>query len=459
MNEIIKNYIYTNLEKAKKILLGSLFKNSALTFIYKIVGLILGYIFTVLIAQKFNASILGIFTLMLTILQISTVVTRVGLDTAVMKLISAFESQSNYAGIKEVYNKSITILFITSLTSSLFMAAFSGIIAELIFDKSYLKEFIASTALFIIPVTFFYFHTEALRGLHFIRSYAFLQHLSPMLLAIIIFFISFFILGADEYIPLYAYGSSFVILSLVSFVIWMKKSGIGSIVDTVNNYTFKSLIQFSSPFFFSNSLALIMGWIDVLMLAVFCSDSEVGIYIVALKISTLAGIVLLAVNAVVAPKFSALHAQNDLIKLKEVAQSSTKLIFWFTVPIIFIVIYFSHNIFSLFGSEFIIAQTTLYLLFLGAFFSAISGSVGFILQMSGHQKKFQNIMLLSISVNILLNYFLIPRYGMEGAAIATSVSKIIWNAIALYYVYKYLKFINIYLPFKHILGRVQWKKI
>ena len=56
--------------------------------------------------------------------------------------------------------------------------------------------------------------------------------------------------------------------------------------------------------------------------------------------------------------------------------------------------------------------------------------------MTEKQNIFKNIMIFSTCVNIILNIVLIPKYGINGAAIASSISLILWNVISFSYIYR-----------------------
>ena len=91
---------------------------------------------------------------------------------------------------------------------------------------------------------------------------------------------------------------------------------------------------------------------------------------------------------------------------------------------------------SIFGEDFIIGKNALLILLIGQSVSVMSGSVGFILQMTGKEKIFQNILFLALLVNIGLNILLIPTYGILGAAIASTISIVFWNLTSVVYIYK-----------------------
>ena len=68
-------------------------------------------------------------------------------------------------------------------------------------------------------------------------------------------------------------------------------------------YTYKYLIKTSYPMLISGSVLLLMGSIDSFMIGIFSDNiADVGIYNIAVRISTVTSIILFSVNSFVAPK-------------------------------------------------------------------------------------------------------------------------------------------------------------
>jgi O-antigen/teichoic acid export membrane protein len=59
--------------------------------------------------------------------------------------------------------------------------------------------------------------------------------------------------------------------------------------------------------------------------------------------------------------------------------------------------------------------------------------------MTGHQKTFQNILLVALIINITLNILLVNIYGVNGVAFATAFSLAFWNITAYIYSKKVIK--------------------
>ncbi|MBK9638980.1 MAG: polysaccharide biosynthesis C-terminal domain-containing protein [Bacteroidetes bacterium] len=122
------------------------------------------------------------------------------------------------------------------------------------------------------------------------------------------------------------------------------------------------------------------------------------------------------------------------------------MLFYATLPFTLLICIFPDWILSFFGSDFKQASTALIILSIGNFFSSITGSVGILLQMTGHQKSYNNIILCAAITSIILNIILVPRIGITGAAISSAIAKIIQNLAGSIYVYKKFGFLSIYLP-------------
>ena len=85
---------------------------------------------------------------------------------------------------------------------------------------------------------------------------------------------------------------------------------------------------------------------------------------------------------------------------------------------------------SLFGAEFTAASTALLILIAGQLVNAVTGPCNLLLSMTGHQATTARIMAGAVGVNLALNLALIPRFGIEGAAVATMLSTLTYCSIS-----------------------------
>jgi O-antigen/teichoic acid export membrane protein len=177
------------------------------------------------------------------------------------------------------------------------------------------------------------------------------------------------------------------------------------------------------------------------------NPESVGVYHTAFKLSMFAAIALMSINSIASPKFAEMFGKNDMEGLKKVVHQSTKLIFWTSVPLVTIFFIFPEFFLGLFGEEFKIGVTAFILLSCGRLISSFSGSVGNILQMTGNQNIYALVLFFGAILNIVLNLILIPEYGINGAAIASMSSLIVWNLSMVLVVKKKFGFYTFYIPF------------
>jgi len=424
--------------------LKELLKGGGTAFTLKITGMFLGYIFTLLIARKYGADTLGIFALSLTVLTIFSVIGRLGFDTGLVRFAAEYASQGKPDLLREIYIKSLKIVIPVCILLTLILFLSAPHVARDLFNKEDLALSFRISSFAILPLVLIVLHASILRGLKKIKEYSLLQEVSIPLISIVLLVLSFFIVS-DDRIPLAAYVLSLLIVFVVSCTVWLKHANITSWSHS-NTIKLMSLLSVSLPMLLSHSSFLVLEWTDTVMLGVLRSGVEIGIYSVAMKISMLTSITLFSINSIAAPKFAELYSKGDMAGLEKIIHQSTKLIFWSAASIILAIFLFPSFILTIFGEEFKAGLYALLILTFGQFINAISGSVGYILQMTGKQKVFQYITLTAAMMNIGLNALLIPRYGINGAALASMLCMVFWNLTSVLYIRAHLNITTFYIP-------------
>ncbi|WP_456399955.1 flippase [Persephonella sp.] len=419
-----------------------LIKGSATFFILRVFGMVVAYAFTLLVTRKLGAGAWGIFALCLTTLQITSVIGRLGLDTALLRFIAQYNAQGKGKAAKHIYLKSISLVIPFSLLLSLALYFLALVLAEKVFEKEYLTFYIRLIAFAVIPFTLLYINSESLRAFKKIKEYAAFQNLLPFLVALFIagvFLVFLNIQNTELVVFAYIVGVSLAFL-LSSVFLWKEFKGINGERERV---PMKHILSVSFPMLMSSSLFMIMSWTDTIMLGMWRTEEEVGIYNVAVRLSMITSFTLMAINSIAAPKFAEFWGKKDLEGLKRIAQQSTKLIFWTSAPILVLYIIFPEWFMGLFGEEFKKGALALVILTIGQFVNAATGSVGAILLMTGKQALHRNIIFGVVIANIILNVILIPEFGILGASIASMFTQAFGNLMGMFFVARYYSFFTI----------------
>ena len=426
---------------------SELFKKGGLSFLFRLGGQIMGFLLTLIIARYFGASGLGDYVLAIIVLRVFAMISKLGVDTTSIRVIASFASQNKFKSIKYFRKKIVLLLIATTLVFSAIMYFNAVLLASFIGAN---PEYIKLNSFLVLPMTFFILHYQSLRGLKKIAEFSFFYRMSETLFTIVsILVIMQF--NKDASVPIYGYVTSICIVSILTFIsynYWFKvKSKEGMNEQELDLMPLKNILAISMPLMFAQSVQFIMAWTDKLMIGNMMTSQDVGIYHIAFKLSMFASIGLMAINSIAAPKFAELYAKQDFYGLKKVVNQSTKLIFWSTIPLVAIFFIFPEFLLGIFGDKFKIGVTAFIFLSCGRLISSFSGSVGNLLQMTGRQVIFMNILFVGAILNLVLNYLLIPKMGIEGAALASMISLSTWNLVMVYFVKREFGFYTFYIPF------------
>jgi O-antigen/teichoic acid export membrane protein len=409
--------------------------HGASTFGFKIISLLLAYLLMLLIANKFGADAFGRYSITITLSQLLVMVFTLGLPVAIVKLTSNSNNfnitfQSNYLA------KALLITIISSILISLILFSFSEILSIRVFDDIHLKGYFNLLSFFLVPLMFHESFSNFFRGKKDFTKY----NLFTFILPYVFFFPIFYFLisySFQEEITFLSYVLGITVIFILELVAYFKLG-----IKSKTNFSTSKLLKLSFPMMFSTALLFLLNWTDIFMLGSMKTSTEVGIYNVAFKIASLGYIIIIAINVVIAPKISELYNEKKMSALKKVIHQSTRLIIILTIPIMIILFFLRKQILGFFGEEFLLGETALIIIGLGVFFSSISGNVDQILNMTNSHKTLRNITIFCFVTNVILNYLLIPLYGINGAATASLITNILVNVICLYYIKKNLGFLT-----------------
>jgi O-antigen/teichoic acid export membrane protein len=195
-------------------------------------------------------------------------------------------------------------------------------------------------------------------------------------------------------------------------------------------YAMRAWLVSIVPLALTAGLQVINAQADILVLGLFRQSDDVGVYKVAAQAATLIPFGLQAVNVVIMPYVARLHAEGDHHRLQRLVTQSARIILALALPLVLAFVFFGDAILaSAFGPEYARGHTALMLLSLGQLVNAGMGSVGVLLNMTGHERDTLRGVAVAALANLILNFLLIPPFGLVGAAAATASTFVIWNLL------------------------------
>lgn len=202
------------------------------------------------------------------------------------------------------------------------------------------------------------------------------------------------------------------------------------------------------PLFWAAVSQFAMAQTDCITMGIFWSATDTGIYAAASRMANVIPLGVLAINAVGAPLIAEQFALNRQRDLQRVASHMAGGALLMTAPAVVGAVVLGRHVLSYFGPEFEQGYIPLVILSVGQLVNALAGSVGQVLAMTGRQKLLARLMALSALGQVLLTFFLVPLYGMLGAAVATTVGRIAWNVALVIVVWQVTGVNTTLLPFR-----------
>ncbi|MEM7760260.1 MAG: flippase [Cyanobacteria bacterium P01_A01_bin.40] len=418
---------------AKSELLTSLVKGTAIALLLQLSGIAVLYTTQVLLARWMGASQYGVYEYVISIATFLGFLAALGLPNCLLRFIPKYSVEEEWGKLRGIIWGSWRYVLLSGVIISLISTAF-------LFSWSINQSDIALTSFLlgigIIPLQALVRHQrEMSRGI---------KRMTLAYLPSTIMFPLLLIAGAFYYRHQLSSSRAIAItwlsLSLIlASQLWIFNRQLPAQCSQIEaEYSRKEWFAMALPLLFNDSALVVLSQTDTIMTGAMLGTFQVGIYGAGFKTAAGVSFVLAGVNAIAAPMFATLHAQNDYAGLQKLTATVARWMFYPTLILALLLIIFGDRVLELFGTEFIAARWSMTILILGQLVNVGAGSVGYLMQMTGHHRQCAYVLGCSAVLNLILNAILIPNFGILGAAIATAATMSLWNIWLHHLVVKHL---------------------
>ena len=420
--------------------IGEVIAGASLSFAIRILGALAQLGFTVLLARIFDAEGMGIYILALSITVIASTIGHWGLDQAALKYIAVYKDQNKWREIKEIFYKAAVLVSAISIFVSVLLFLLVPWLSTFFANESQLTELLHILVLSILPFSLLNLFAECLRAIKMIGAYTLVQGFLVPFLSVG-FLIAFYLLNTELKGAAYAYVlTTYVAFGIAAFL-WQRSSCLKHDTTTIQQeaVSFITLLNTANPMAGVTFVSVAMSFNETLLLGIFRTSEEVGIYAAALRLALLINFVIIAFNSILAPKFAALHRQEALSSIEILAISSVRIMFFLTLPIFVVFFIFPDYLLLIFSPYFAAASGALMILAFGQLFNILAGPVGNMLLMTGHEKEMRKNVIVAAFASFSLGVVIISDFGVVGAAWASTAGMIILNCLCSWSVRKKLR--------------------
>ena len=417
----------------KSQLLASLFRGTAIALLVQVSGLAVTYTMEVLLARWMGATQYGTYDYLISIATFLGFLAGLGLPNSMLRFIPEYSVKQEWGKLRGIVWGSWRYVFVSSIAIALLGVA---IVFNLNNSNSNIAPADFVLGLSTIPLWALVRHQrEMSRGIKSM-SVAYLPQnvMFPLL-----------IIMAGLYYRDTLSSSKAIAIAVVSlililiFQLWLFNRRLPAECNlTPAIYSRREWFAVAIPLLLNDSGFVILSQTDTIMTGAILGSYQVGIYSAAFKTAAGVSFILLAVNAIAAPMFATLYAQQDYDGLQKLTATVARWMFYPTFIFALLLMLSGDRVLGLFGEEFIAARWSMTILIFGQLVNVGAGSVGYLLQMTGHHKQCAYVIGCSALLNLVLNAILIPTLGILGGAIATAFTMALWNIWLHQLVVKYL---------------------
>lgn len=418
-------------------LYSHLVRSAVGTFGLKVASTGLFFIISVLLGRLLGTAGYGAYSYAIAWVSLLCVPALLGLDTLLTRNIAEYQAQSAWGLMTGLLRRANQATLIVSIGLALLAAVVSWTLAPRFVSQMLFSFWVA---LMLLPfMVLIRLRQATLQGLQQVVVGQLPEMLVQPILFIVLIGVVYLLFESDLTAPwvvgmnIVATGTSFLIGTRL-----LNKTLPQAVQRAAPVYQTREWVRSALPLLFVSGMGVINASTDILMLGAIKGAEAVGIYAVANRGAGLITFFLMSVNMPLAPTIAGLYAEGKIQRLQHVITKSARVTLVLSLPLAVSLIVFGYWLLSLVGPDFTSGRLALAILSVGQLINVAMGSVGLLLVMTGHEHDAAMGIGISAVLNVILNALLIPRWGIEGAAVATASSMILWNLLLSIWVYKRL---------------------
>lgn len=408
----------------------SLLKGTAITFALKFGGLAAGLLMHFLLVRLMVAADYGVFSFVLSLSMVASVVGRLALDVSSIKVltIAMEDRRDDLAKGSIVWFAGVTILFSTIVSVCLYSYSFSSG---------------SEVTLFAIPISVFISFTVIAQGVLRVFGRNVLAFSPDMLgrpvVSSLIVLSILFVFGSVTLSQ--ALSAHLIAAALMMLASWATVWAVVTPEIRQSNMVVRHSEWFKIVFPVFLGTFLLMGELHftVLLAGWLLTPAETGVASLCLRLAALASLAGVAVNMYIAPKLAAGFQKGGMGGLKRLVRNSSRMMLVPTFIALLFYWLFGGHLLSGFGASYEDYNWLLILFTLSRLLTVLFGPVNLLMQMGGMEKENAISTAIFLGAYIIVCIAMVPIYGLAGLATISCLFIFFRQGTAWYLVFSRLK--------------------
>jgi O-antigen/teichoic acid export membrane protein len=403
------------------------------------------YLFRFLLIKNLPLEDYGLFYAIVPIFLFATTFIDLGRSSAFVKYGSEYLAKGKKNILKFLIKYYFKFKLKTGFIFIIIVFASSSFLAKHYFkDQRAFYLFIALGLIYFLTDIFFNYINILLKTFQNQKKHAIYKVLFNF--SQIAFLVLFLVLGFGIWSPVLAFLIGPLIASLIFYYVIYKEHfpEFFKIIEKKSQSLIKSIKVFAYANVFFAIGRYILNYTDTYMLTYFTNLESVGLYNVAVPTARLILFFSVAITFILVPLISTLEVKKDFTTMNKLINMTYKISLLFLLPIALVMIAYPKIILRiLYSTEHVAASVPLQFLAISAIFTMLFSINAQILNGIGKAKLNSKNVLFGTIFNVVLNFILIPFYGIGGAAFSTMCGYILMSSLGFYQINKNIKKVKI----------------
>ena len=401
----------------------------------------------VLVSRAFGggaagATALGVVTLATQFAVVAAGGTRFGMDMAAVREVAIEVGRGHGGRIRTVVDRAVAVAAVGSLAVAVPVVLAAPWLGARLGGADGTGDALRWGAVALPFASVTLVSLGASRGLKIMRHTLYVQWIGQPLLWIVLM-LAAWTFERSAAAAVAAYALSWAIAAAVARTLWRRATrGYGK--ESAEPDETVRLLRYGAPRAPAALLSQALFWVDYFVAAAFVARgaigaAELGVYSSSVRIALAMVLFLTAVSYVFSPFVADLHHRGERDRLDALFKSLTRWTVAGTIPVLLIMLVAPEPLLRIFGgSAFAGGVDALRILLVGQTVNVAVGAAGFVLIMAGRTGWDLVVYVLSFALDLGLALVLVPRFGIEGAALAQTVTVAASNVLRLALVHRFV---------------------
>ena len=410
------------------------------SLLIKLLGLITFPILTRILTQE-QYGVMGLVSVTMFLM---VAIAKAGLSEGITRFYKVY---SHTPEQRTVFTSTLAVrgFILSMLITILYLSFFPSVYEFLKIDKKYLSCFmIMAIHLFLFPLNAIISNILKVTGRTLL-----LNAISLVGRIVAISLSLFLILYVIRNLYGYFVGMVIGVILITIFLLYWFFTHYSIRLNKVSSELTWRLIKFGAPLLFYELSFLLLTYIDRYMLIIYHGEAVLGIYSVGYNLAMyIADVIHYSLLYSIVPIYVDIYESQGKQKTEEFLRKCMHYLLIAIIPICVGYFAVSRNLLIILASKkYLIASTFSPIILLGSLFLLLNNILNAGLYLRKKSIKMLLIMLSAACINIVMNLFLLPRYGIMGATIATLVScmstTVLTLCLSLKYIVVKIDFLNV----------------